>query len=232
MTPTMTTAPDPLANFGGTARLFPLPNLVFFPRAVQPLHIFDPRYRHITADALAGDRLIALVLPRPGWDQDYAGNFPLHPVACLGHIDADQRLPDGRYNLLLRGLTRVRLLGEVPDGKLYRTARAEVLADGPPPEPAEARRLRAALAEQVLPRFAAPAREQLRDLFQGELPLAALCDILAFALPLPVEQKQALLEQLDVGGRAERLLTLLDALGPVPPGDAADRKFPPDFSAN
>ena len=76
---------SPLSVFTGMARLFPLPNLVFFPQVVQPLHIFEPRYRQMTADALAGDRLMALVLPRSGWEADYAGSpavperFP-HPV--------------------------------------------------------------------------------------------------------------------------------------------------------
>ena len=220
-----------LEDFGGVARLFPLPNLVFFPRVVQPLHIFEPRYRQMTADALAGDRLIAPVLLRPGWEEDYDARPAVQPVACLGRVVAEQLLPDGRYNLLLRGLSRVRLLGEVPDGKLYRTARAELIADVPPASLEAARRLRQELAERVLPRFAAgPAREQLRELFQGELSLGALCDILGFALPLPVEQKQALLEQLDVSRRAEHLLGLLDALTPAPADP--DRKFPPDFSAN
>src|SRR5436853_468650 len=95
-----------LANFPGRARLFPLPNLVLFPHVVQPLHVFEPRYRQMTADALADDRLITLVLLKPGWED--AGNKPpaVHPVACLGRVVADQLLPDGRYNLLLRGLSR------------------------------------------------------------------------------------------------------------------------------
>src|SRR5215510_11390422 len=102
----MSEAFSPLAGFTGTARLFPLPNLVFFPHVMQPLHIFEPRYRQMTADALAGDRLIALVLPTPGWEADYAGRPAIHPVVCLGQVVTEQRLEDGRYNLLLRGLTR------------------------------------------------------------------------------------------------------------------------------
>src|SRR5436190_14980354 len=94
---------SPLADVSGTARLFPLPNLVFFPQVVQPLHIFEPRYRQMTADALEGDRLIALVLPKPGYEADQSESPPVHPVACLGKIIADQKLEDGRYNLLLRG---------------------------------------------------------------------------------------------------------------------------------
>src|ERR1700693_6078222 len=99
-----------LKNFGGSARLFPLPNVVFFPQVMQPLHIFEPRYRQMTADALAGDRLIALVLPKPGWEPDYAGSPSVHSVACLGKIVADQLVEDGRYNILLRGLGRIQIL--------------------------------------------------------------------------------------------------------------------------
>src|SRR5436189_2410578 len=93
-----------LTDFAGTARIFPLPNLVFFPHVMQPLHIFEPRYREMTADALASDRLIALVLPTPGWEDDAASAPPLHSVACLGRIIAEQKLHDGRYNILLRGV--------------------------------------------------------------------------------------------------------------------------------
>src|SRR5947209_17017865 len=94
---------NPLAKFDGTARLFPLPNLVLFPQVIQPLHIFEPRYRQMTADALDDDRLIALALLQPGWEPDYGGTPPLFASACLGKIVADQCLPDGRFNLLLRG---------------------------------------------------------------------------------------------------------------------------------
>jgi Lon protease-like protein len=223
-----------LANFPGTARLFPLPNLVLFPHVVQPLHVFEPRYRQLTADVLAGDRLLALVLLKPGWENEYEGRPPVYPIGCLGRVVADQVLPDGRYNLLVRGLSRIRLYSEVPDDRPYRSARGELLIDGPLPSIAEAKELRKELAGKVLPRFAAgPPRDQLRDLFQGELSLGALCDILGFALPFPVEHKQAMLEQLDVTRRTGRLLTLLDALVPTPGASTdPDRKFPPDFSAN
>jgi Lon protease-like protein len=223
-----------LASFSGAARLFPLPDLVLFPHVVHPLHVFEPRYRQMTADALVADRLMAPVLLRPGWEPQYEGRPAIHTVACLGRLVAEQKMPDGRYNLLVRGLSRMRIHGEVTDNKPYRTARAELLIDGPLPSIAEAKALRKELAGKVLPRFAAgQPRDQLRELFRGELPLGSLCDILGFALPFPVEHKQALLEQLDVAKRAARLLTLVDALVPSAPAEAdPDRKFPPDFSAN
>jgi Lon protease-like protein len=224
-----------LGDFDGSTRLFPLPNLVLFPYVIQPLHIFEPRYRQMTADALGGDRLITLVLLRPGWDEDYEGQPAVHPIGCLGKIVADQRLDGGRYNLLLRGLRRVRLVGEVPTDRLYRTARVEPLADIGGLGPDAAAALRAQLTEQ-LPRWVPPdaaALEQFRKLLDSDLTAGALCDVFSFALPLDVALKQQLLEELDVAERARRLVAMLREQAPVPaPPGAHDRKFPPDFSAN
>jgi Lon protease-like protein len=223
-----------LGNFDGSVCLFPLPNLVMFPYVIQPLHVFEPRYRRMTADALAGDRLLAVVLLRPGWEDDYEGRPPVHPIACVGKIVADQRLDDGRYNLLLRGLRRVRILGEAPPQLPYRTARVELLADRGSLGPADEAALRRHLGEQVprwLPAETA-ALDQFRKLLDSDLSPGALCDIFAFALPLEAEAKQELLEELDVAERARRLTELLLAQVPAPEAVASDRKFPPDFSAN
>src|SRR5262245_5037062 len=111
-----------LTGFEGLARLFPLPNVVLFPHPLLPLHLFEPRYRQMTAHARAHDRLSAMALLQPGWEKDYEGRPRLHSTACLGKIVADRALDDGRYNLMLRGITRVRILHEIPDDKLYRSA--------------------------------------------------------------------------------------------------------------
>jgi Lon protease-like protein len=223
-----------LTEFTGAARLFPLPGLVFFPQAVQPLHIFEPRYRQLAVDCLSGDRLIALVLLRPGWEETYDDHPAVHSVACLGRVIADQHLPDGRYNLVLRGLARVRIREELETDKLYRVAHTEVLRDCTTGDVDELMTLRTALADLILPRVAdGPAREQLRGLFKGELPLGQLCDVLAFALPLPPEAKQELLELLSVTDRARQLMesfrSIVEGAKPVA---AAGKRFPPDFSAN
>ncbi len=224
-----------LSGFDGTARLFPLPNLVLFPYVIQPLHIFEPRYRQMTADALAGDRLIAIALPRPGWEDNYEGRPALHGIGCLGKVVADQRLEGGRYNLLLRGLRRVRLGDELPTDRLYRTARVELLEDAGTVDETTTKALRTTLAE-LLPRWVPPdaaAAEQFRKLLDSDLPAGTLCDVFGFALPLDAALKQQLLEELDVARRAGRLVKMLRehapkaAAEPEPP-----RKFPPDFSAN
>ncbi len=95
-----------LENFSGTARVFPLPNLVLFPHVVQPLHIFEPRYRDMTADSLADDNLIAMALLQADWESTGLERPPIHKVVCLGRIVANQLLDDGRYLLLIRGLSR------------------------------------------------------------------------------------------------------------------------------
>jgi Lon protease-like protein len=223
-----------LENFTGTARLFPLPNLVLFPQVVQPLHIFEPRYRQMTADSLAGDRLLAMALLQPGWDADYEGRPPLFPVVCLGRIVAEQQLPDGRFNLLLRGLSRARVLEEIPDEKPYRIARLELLVDGPALSAQPAQTLRRQLAEVAPAWFPpqGPARVHLEKLLHTELPLGVFCDLLAFATPMPVEAKQGVLEELDLERRARLLLGHLSKgeLAPMP--TPVDRRFPPDFSSN
>src|SRR5215475_1047081 len=92
--------------------LFPLPNVVLFPNVFLPLHIFEPRYRDMVTDAVASDRMIGMVLLRPGWQGDYEGRPAVFPVGCSGLITHIDRLPDGRYNLVLRGLERFRLKEE------------------------------------------------------------------------------------------------------------------------
>jgi Lon protease-like protein len=219
---------DP-ADFAGTARLFPLPNLVLFPHVVQGLHIFEPRYRQLMADALETDRLITLVLLRPGWEES-AGEAPaVEPVACLGRVAWHEKLADGRFNLRLRGLARLRIVEEQQTERLYRVARAKMIPELAPADPAEARDLRRALADLVLPRFDedGPARRQLQEIFDGEMPLGQVSDVLGYALPLAPEIKQGLLAEPDAARRAR---ALADALRVTLA--RSDRDFPPSFSPN
>ena len=108
--------------------LFPLPNVVLFPGVFLPLHIFEERYRALTRDALAGDRIIGMTLLRPGFEGDYDGRPPIYPVGCAGVISHSDRLPDGRYNIVLHGLSKFRIVEEMTDGE-YRRARIEPLTE-------------------------------------------------------------------------------------------------------
>src|ERR1051325_2941241 len=92
--------------------LFPLPNLVFFPSTRLPLHIFEPRYRQMVADALDSDQRFGIVLLRPGWQDDYYGAPAVHTLGTLGTIEQAVPLDDGRYNILVRGDVRVRIIAE------------------------------------------------------------------------------------------------------------------------
>lgn len=218
-----------LAGFQGEVRLFPLPNLVLFPHVVQGLHIFEPRYRQLFMDAVAGDHLIALVMLQPGWEDEYDATPEIEPVACLGRIGWHEKLPDGRFNLRLRGIARVGLTEELPTDRLYRMARAELIPDVVPAEMQRLKTMRKLLADAVLPRFGGDgtAFQQLHELFAGDEPLGHVCDILAYALPLPLEMKQSLLAEPHVDLRAEIMIQALNVSAA-----RAERTFPPAFSNN
>jgi len=228
---------DPLSldEFNGLVRLFPLPNLVLFPFVVQPLHIFEPRYRQMMADALDGDRLLSIVLLKPGWEEDYHLKPAIHSVACVGRIVKEELLPDGRYNLLLHGLARARIIEEMPSDKLYRTAQVELLQDVLPASPQADAALREQMARVVPAWFVGETKtlRQVEKWLASELPTGTLADVFAFALPLPAEFKQGLLEEVNVQRRVERLLEgVANWLPAPPPALAAGRRFPPDFSPN
>src|SRR4051794_23711724 len=116
-----------------TIPIFPLPNVVLFPNVFLPLHIFEPRYRQMVEDALKGDRIIGMVLLRPGWESNYEGRPAVYPIGCAGVITHAERLPDGRFNIVLRGMEKFRISEEEP-GRQYRMAQVE-----PVPEPAALR---------------------------------------------------------------------------------------------
>ncbi len=225
---------DALREFDGVARLFPLPNFVLFPHAVKPLHIFEPRYREMTEDALAADRLIGLALLKPGWENEYEGQPPIHEMVCLAHIVNDQRLADGKFNILVRGLCRLKVETEVANARSYRSARGKVLCD---PIHDDNPVIRAEIAKATLPwlQAATSILPQFQQVLNSKLPLGVLCDVLGFALPLPVELKQELLNELDIELRAGCLLRTLQKPPPetLPhPRPQRIRKFPPTFSDN
>lgn len=189
-----------------TIPLFPLPGAVVFPGVAMPLHIFEPRYCTMVGDALAGDRVIGMVLLRPGYGKDYDGRPPVFEIGCAGRIVRSQRLDDGRFNILLEGICRFRVLDEDPGGP-YRLARVE-----PVPEAAGEGR------EAVL---AAQRKRLLATLIKGlarttEEPLAAgvsdaeLVNGLAQGLDLEPLERQALLECTDLLARCAALADLLE----------------------
>ncbi len=195
---------ESLDDFCGSVRLFPLPNVVLFPHVIQPLHIFEPRYRQMMADALASDRLIAMALLRPDWEEDYHKCPPICPIVCIGRVFREEKLPDGRFNLLLQGLSRARIIEEIETDKLYRQARVELVVDANAPLGLLHHQRITELAKSATAWFESRKLplSQLETLLERDFSLGMLCDIFSFALPLAVEEKQRLLEETDVSLRA------------------------------
>src|SRR5438128_8435492 len=111
-----------------TIPIFPLPNVVLFPNVFLPLHIFETRYRQMVDAALGGDRIVGMVLLRPGWEGDYEGRPPVYPIGCAGVITHAERLADGRFNIVLRGMEKFRITGE-ESGRSYRVARVDAVIE-------------------------------------------------------------------------------------------------------
>jgi uncharacterized protein len=200
--------------------LFPLPNVVLFPNVFLPLHIFEPRYRAMVADALASDRMIGMVLLKPGWEAEYEGRPPVYPIGCSGVITHVDRQPDGRYNLVLRGVERFRIIEEEPAGS-YRRASIDPLveraltADDRTVLRQQRSRLEVLLAPAIEREFGAHAvgREPKGThdpMIPSGMPDEDLVNALAQYLDLEALEKQALLECPCLRSRAESLVELLE----------------------
>ena len=187
--------------------LFPLPNTVLFPNVFLPLHIFEPRYRDMVSDALAGDRLIGMVLLRPGWEQEYEKQPPVYPVGCSGLITHVERLADGRFNIVLRGVERFRILEEDHE-RSYRRAIVEPLIERRLSDDDRdcLRNQRAKLESLLSPALASGETEQRTTAMSDE----DLVNALAQYLSLDPLEKQALLEQQGLRNRAESLVELIE----------------------
>lgn len=195
--------------------LFPLPNVVLFPRAVLPLHVFEERFKVMTADALRGDRQVAMGLLQPGWERDYYHKPAIDPIVCIGTILTYEKLADGKYNFLLQGHTRARVVREIDGGKPYRLATLEPIAESTVSEAdldAERRRLTGMFASGSL--AALPTAAQFREILAGPLPTSDVVDLVAFNLLEDVTLKQSLLADGDVSGRITRTVDALAALHP------------------
>ena len=118
--------------------LFPLPDVVLLPGTLLPLHVFEPRYRAMVADALSGERTIGMTMLVPGADAA-ADAAPIHPVGTAGEIVESEALPDGRFNILLEARYRFRVIDEDPPDP-YRVARVEEIPTAPFSEPGEQER--------------------------------------------------------------------------------------------
>jgi uncharacterized protein len=224
------------ANFAGIVKIFPLPNLVLFPGVIQPLHIFEPRYRRMIQDAIDSDQLIAVATLKPGWESKSRSAKPeIFSTLCIGKIVTHARLPDGRFNLLLCGARRARVIREIPAELPYRMAdvnlvRADAFSND---EDDLAIRMREKVLEQF--QIVATADCKLdRDAFSGlsnsHLPLGLLLDLVAFSCGASVAQQQKILDADDLFARGNQVLRVLRKRIAELTSESAS--FPPSFSVN
>ena len=187
--------------------LFPLPNVVLFPNVFLPLHIFEPRYRQMVADALRGDRIIGMVLLRPGYEANYQGRPAIYDVGCAGVITHSQPLPDGRYDIVLRGIEKFRITSE-DQSRPYRIGLIDAIAEVIPPDEAQPLRHQRQRLEAVL--AAAIERVRAEPRFPPSVPDEDLVNALAQYLELDIVERQALLECQGVLARCRALIDLLE----------------------
>ncbi|HEY2406272.1 MAG TPA: LON peptidase substrate-binding domain-containing protein [Polyangiaceae bacterium] len=197
---------------------FPLPDAVLIPGALLPLHVFEPRYREMAHHVLAGDRLLAVARLRPGFELDYQGRPPVYEVCGVGEVVDDTRRSDGRYDIVLKGLARVRIADELPPLQTYRTMRAELLGDQARGEPATAQawQMQLALLWQKLGPQLPPKLRDLRAFLGNRTEPGVIADRIGAAILADPDDRQRLLEELDPAERlallAQHIQELLGAL--------------------
>jgi hypothetical protein len=205
--------PDPRAALGkavAALKVFPLHGVVILPGTPAPFHVFEPRYKSLVGEALRGDRIVA-VPSLFGKSDAHALRPPLRAVCGAGIIEAEERYPDGRYDIVVRGLARVRLIEELPHSKMYREFRAEVLEERLPPGGARAladeiealRQIVYELSTKLPGESGAP---QLAEAVAQMKDPSAIVDLVAAAAVSDAEARQEVLEELDVARRLEMVL--------------------------
>ena len=185
--------------------IFPLPGAILFPRSQLPLHIFEPRYREMVKDAIEGAGQIAMIQPQ-GLDED--DEAALYGVGCVGEIVGIEELEDGRFNIVLLGSHRFRLVRETEAETPYRCAEVNIEAfdDSDPPalslgQRAEVEREARRLGDAMGLAVDWHAVSRLDD--------EMLVNAIAQVAPFDVGAKQALLEQEALAGRADLLVQLM-----------------------
>lgn len=186
--------------------IFPLPNVVLFPDVPLPLHIFEPRYRAMVRDALAGSGLIGMVLLRGQWEDDYHGSPEVYRTGCVGRIVETTPLPDGKFNIVLSGVREFEILSEQRE-RAYRQATVEWREPDSEPLPPG---LRARLITMI-ERYVGRSGDDLPRGLLGDASLddRTLVNFFAFWLDFGVIEKQCLLEA-HGSDRAQRLLEVLE----------------------
>lgn len=189
--------------------VFPLPNVVFFPKIHLPLHIFEPRYRQMVKDAAAGENLIGMALLRGDWEKNYHGNPEIYSTGCLGKIVSLTPFPDGRYNLVLYGLSEYEIQEEVAGRTPYRRARVLLRRGAGESEEGLAAGVRGEILEVVRAGFEERDSELIHILEDPSLDDGTWLNHCCFSLNFSVLEKQSLLEAKSLKERAACLLDVL-----------------------
>lgn len=193
------------------APIFPLPDVVLFPKTYLPLHVFEARYRAMTREALAGDGTIVMALLRDGAELNQHGNPAVHEVACLGKIDSCEELDGGKYNIVLAGRHRVRLVREIRHAP-YRMAQVKRMLEARYNDRSQEVAHRRDRLIELYARYrtlASPSRSRVTD-FMPRGNFEAVVNRVAAALLLPPEDKQLLLEIDDIAERCDHVLQALE----------------------
>ena len=200
--------------------IFPLPQATLFPGALLPLHVFEPRYRELTRDVLADNHLLTIARLKPGFEPNYEGRPPVFEICGVGKVIEQHEHPDGRFDLTLSGIARVRILSEHPPDRAYRAVRAALVLDTPP-DPALVVALEAqitSLWKKLGPHLPEAVRD-LRELTREAADSGVYADRLAATLVGDPEVSQRLLSEPDPAERlrllVERLQELADTLMPI-----------------
>lgn len=193
--------------------IFPLPSVVLFPKIVQPLHIFEPRYLDMIEEALDSHGFISMALLKPGYEDNYLGTPEIHPVVVVGNIITYRARDDGTYDIVILGNKRARLVEEL-DGKTYRRGVLVELKEKLPDSTDEREGLRTGL-EALLKMATRDMEDENKGLFKlqksfaDESNVGFLVDFLAYHFIKDLEFQQSLLEELDVSLRARNLLSAI-----------------------
>ncbi len=193
--------------------IFPLAGALLFPRAQLPLHIFEQRYRAMVRDALAGDRLIAMVQPK-----DQSEPPRVFEIGCLGKIVGSEELEDGRFNIVLEGVARFRIASEADVTTPYRQVDADRGAFGDDADPEPLASVQRAELEREARRYADALGYAVDWEAVGRLDDEMLVNGIAQIAPLDTGSKQALLEADDLSSRADLLVQFMQFQRMVPGG--------------
>jgi len=184
--------------------LFPLAGAILLPRSQLPLHIFEPRYREMVRDALAGPGRIGMIQPSGAGDPP-----PLFHTGCLGEIVGAEELDDGRFNIVLHGSNRFRLIAERDLGTSYRQADVDLAAYDDEEEPEPLSLIQRADVEREARRFGDALGLAVDWGAVGQLDDEMLVNAIAQVAPFDVGAKQALLEERTLAGRADLVVQLM-----------------------